>query len=192
MEQQQTPQYFWYEPTTSWKTQEELDQIYIEEHQEIERLKQEELQRQEEELQRQKEEEEKELKRKYDEIHKIFVYIDESGYIVNIIVSDSEFIKTKPLGDGIYIENIDDIKNQPAIGGTYNEELNAFLPPKPYESWIINTETWQWESQVPPPAINEPGPGKIYVDIYNAYILPPPDNTWIFNEEKLEFEPPTT
>ena len=28
-----------------------------------------------------------------------------------------------------------------AIGHTYNEELDAFIPPKPYESWVLNTTT---------------------------------------------------
>jgi hypothetical protein len=190
MEQQ--PQYFWHEPTLSWKTQEELDQIYIEEQKEIERLKQEELKRQEEELQRQKEEEQKELKRIYDETHKTFVNINNDNVITNIIIASREYMNTNPFGDEIYIEKTDEIKNEPLIGGTYNHELNAFLPPKPYESWIINTETWQWESPIPKPAVNEPGPGKIYVEYYNAYILPPPDPSWVFNEEKLECEPPAT
>ena len=182
---EQTPQYFWHEPTTSWKTQEELDIIYIEEQQEIERLEQ-------EKLQREQEEEKEEFQKKYDELHKTFAYIDETGCIITTIVSSNEFINTKPLGDGVYIENTNQIKNEPIIGGSYNEELCAFLPPKPYESWILNKETLEWESPVLPPAINEPSPGKIYVPEYNAYILPPPDLSWQFNEEKLEFEPPIT
>lgn len=32
------------------------------------------------------------------------------------------------------------------VGYTYNEELDAFIPPKPYESWILNKETANWES----------------------------------------------
>lgn len=179
------PQYFWYEPTLSWKTQEELDQIYIEEQEEIERIEH-------EKLLRQKEEEQKEIRIKYEELHKRFVHVDENGIILQIIVSSHEFIDTKPFGDGIYIENTNEIKNEPMIGGIYDEELNAFLPIKPYESWIINPETYQWEPPTKPPAINEPSPGKIYVPKYNAYISPPPDQSWEFNEEILEWEPPTT
>ena len=38
-----------------------------------------------------------------------------------------------------------------AIGDIYDETLDAFIPPKPYSSWILNTETLDWESPVPRP-----------------------------------------
>ena len=42
------------------------------------------------------------------------------------------------------------------IGYTYNEELDAFVAPKPFESWVLNTETADWESPVgPAPALTE-------------------------------------
>ena len=37
------------------------------------------------------------------------------------------------------------------IGDTYSEELDAFIPQKPYPSWILNEETADWESPVPHP-----------------------------------------
>lgn len=37
------------------------------------------------------------------------------------------------------------------IGGTYNEEYDAFILAKPYESWILNLETLSWESPLSPP-----------------------------------------
>jgi len=36
------------------------------------------------------------------------------------------------------------------IGYSYNETLNAFVPPKPFESWVLKTETADWESPVGP------------------------------------------
>jgi len=42
-------------------------------------------------------------------------------------------------------------KNYAGIGFTYNEELNAFIPPKPYNSWILNEETCLWEPPIPCP-----------------------------------------
>ena len=42
-------------------------------------------------------------------------------------------------------------KNFAGIGFTYDEELDAFIPPKPYESWVLNDETCQWESPTPYP-----------------------------------------
>lgn len=179
------PQYVWHEPSLSWKTQEEFDQLCIEEQKEFERLEQ-------EELLRQQEEEQKEIRWQYEELHKKFVYLNEDGIILEIIIASQEFIDTKPFGDGIYIQNTDEIKREPMIGGIYDKKLNAFLPIKTHESWIINPETYQWEPPTKPPAINEPSPGKIYVPEYNAYILPPPDQSWEFNKETLEWEPPTT
>ena len=42
------------------------------------------------------------------------------------------------------------------IGYSYNEELDAFIPPKPYESWVLNNETADWESPIgPAPALTE-------------------------------------
>jgi hypothetical protein len=39
-------------------------------------------------------------------------------------------------------------KNYAGIGYSYNEELDAFVPPKPYESWLLNEETALWEPPV--------------------------------------------
>lgn len=37
-------------------------------------------------------------------------------------------------------------------GMTYNAELNAFIPPKPYPSWILNTTTASYEAPIPLPS----------------------------------------
>ena len=34
------------------------------------------------------------------------------------------------------------------IGYTYTSELDAFIPPKPYPSWSLNTETANWDAPV--------------------------------------------
>lgn len=39
-------------------------------------------------------------------------------------------------------------KNYAGIGYTYDEERDAFIPPKPFNSWILNEETCLWESPV--------------------------------------------
>lgn len=38
--------------------------------------------------------------------------------------------------------------NIPVIGYTFDEELNAFIPPKPDDTYVLNTTTFEWE----PPA----------------------------------------
>jgi len=34
------------------------------------------------------------------------------------------------------------------IGYTYNAELDAFIPPQPYASWVLNNETADWKSPI--------------------------------------------
>ena len=42
-------------------------------------------------------------------------------------------------------------KNYAGIGYTYDQNIDAFIPPKPYPSWLLNTDTAQWQAPVPYP-----------------------------------------
>ena len=46
-------------------------------------------------------------------------------------------------------------KNYAGIGYTYDESRDAFIPPQPYPSWILNEETCLWDSPVPYPTDGE-------------------------------------
>jgi len=39
-------------------------------------------------------------------------------------------------------------KNYAGIGYTYDEQRDAFIAPKPFNSWILNEDTCQWEAPV--------------------------------------------
>jgi hypothetical protein len=39
-------------------------------------------------------------------------------------------------------------KNFAGIGYTYDEDRDAFIPPKPFNSWILNEDTCIWEAPV--------------------------------------------
>ena len=39
-------------------------------------------------------------------------------------------------------------KNYAGVGYTYDQTRDAFIPPKPYNSWILNENTCQWEAPV--------------------------------------------
>jgi hypothetical protein len=43
-------------------------------------------------------------------------------------------------------------KNYAGIGFTYDEERDAFISPKPFDSWSLNEDTCQWEAPKPYPA----------------------------------------
>ena len=42
-------------------------------------------------------------------------------------------------------------KNYAGVGYEYDENRDAFIPPKPYESWILNEDVCLWEAPIPMP-----------------------------------------
>jgi hypothetical protein len=50
--------------------------------------------------------------------------------------------------------------NYAGLGYTYNSTLDAFVPPQPYASWVLDTATCYWQAPVPMPA---PVDGAIWV-----------------------------
>jgi len=42
-------------------------------------------------------------------------------------------------------------KNFAGIGYTYDEQRDAFIPPKPYNSWVLNESTCNWDAPIPYP-----------------------------------------
>jgi hypothetical protein len=42
-------------------------------------------------------------------------------------------------------------KNYAGVGYTYNADIDAFVPPKPYASWLLNETTAQWDAPVAMP-----------------------------------------
>ena len=40
-------------------------------------------------------------------------------------------------------------KNYAIVGGVYDEEKDAFYAQQPYPSWILNEQTFQWDSPIP-------------------------------------------
>lgn len=42
-------------------------------------------------------------------------------------------------------------KNYAGIGFYYDEDKDAFIPPKPFASWVLDEETCRWESPIPYP-----------------------------------------
>lgn len=49
-------------------------------------------------------------------------------------------------------------KNYAGIGYTYDEDRDAFVPPQPYPSWVLDEDTCLWEAPIP-----YPSDGGIYV-----------------------------
>jgi hypothetical protein len=84
----------------------------------------------------------------------------ENGIVTNVIVVSDEHEEDGPdwlnsIGlDGQWIQtsyNGKIRKNYAGIGYKYNNHLDAFIAPKPYDSWILNEETCQWEPPIKNP-----------------------------------------
>lgn len=60
------------------------------------------------------------------------------------------------------------------IGYTYNEELDAFIPPQPYPSWNLDSEIANWAPPVPQPTLS----GKQIQDGY-SYRWDEENTTWV-------------
>lgn len=39
-----------------------------------------------------------------------------------------------------------------SIGDCYDPGRDAFVPPKPYQSWVLDEETYDWLPPIPPPS----------------------------------------
>lgn len=47
-------------------------------------------------------------------------------------------------------------KNFAGVGFTWDRERDAFIPPKPFNEWILDEETCQWVPPIPFPTTSEP------------------------------------
>lgn len=102
----------------------------------------------------------------------------ENGVVTQILAITQDVIDTGLFGDPAAFIQTCDIslsgtgsqdrsrlrKNYPAIGYTYDVDLDAFVPPRPFASWTLDTDTCQWQSPVA-----YPQDGNIY--IWNESLL---------------------
>ena len=75
--------------------------------------------------------------------------LDETNTVLRVIVSDTLEWVTNNLG-GTWVETFKDGQRVrlAGIGFTYDADRDAFIPPKPFESWVLNEESCLWEPPV--------------------------------------------
>lgn len=98
-----------------------------------------------------------------------FAEIDSNNVVLRVIVVDNKDTSTP---DGTEVESIGVAfcqrlfggnwvktsyngnirKNYAGMGYTYNAGLDAFVPPKPFASWVLNDTTAQWEAPTSMPS----------------------------------------
>lgn len=100
-----------------------------------------------------------------------FAQIDENNIVTQVIVIEQDVVDTGLFGDpaswiqtsyntsgGVHLLGGTPLrKNYAGIGYTYDNTRDAFIPPKPYNSWVLNEDTCLWEAPTP-----MPNDGKIY------------------------------
>jgi hypothetical protein len=83
------------------------------------------------------------------------------GVVTQVIVAEQDFIDTL---DGEWVQTSYNTeaglhklggtplrKNYAGIGYTYDRKRDAFIPPKPFDSWLLNEDTCFWEAPIPMP-----------------------------------------
>jgi hypothetical protein len=86
--------------------------------------------------------------------------------INNTVITDANGVEQEQLGNDFInkLYNTRDVwkqtsynnnirKNYAGIGYQYDQTRDAFIAPKPYNSWILNEDTCRWEAPVNKPTI---------------------------------------
>ena len=80
----------------------------------------------------------------------------ENNIVTQVIVAEQEFIDSGAVGDPsqwIQTSYNGNIRNTYAgIGYIYNADLDAFIAPQPFSSWVLNESTAAWEAPIARPA----------------------------------------
>ena len=84
----------------------------------------------------------------------------ENGLVTKVIVAEHDVIDSAIFGHG-WVQtsynthggvhangNTPLRKNYAGVGYTYDEARDAFIPPQPYPSWVLNDDTCLWDSPV--------------------------------------------
>lgn len=98
-----------------------------------------------------------------------FAKINTLGIVENVIVADQDFIDLLPdktswvratndTCDEHHLEGIPCKKNSVGIGYSYDSQRDAFIPPKPFNSWLLDENTCLWSAPSPCPT-----DGKMYI-----------------------------
>lgn len=88
-----------------------------------------------------------------------------NGKVSRVIVAEQDFIDSGAVGNpsrwvqtsynthgGVHKNGGTPLrKNYAGIGYTYDEARDAFIPPRPYPSWVLNERTCLWDSPIPYP-----------------------------------------
>lgn len=84
-----------------------------------------------------------------------FAKLDDLNRVTSVIVANQDFID---LQDGVWVQaDINGVspKNYPGLNWVYDVINNAFIAPKPYPSWILDSNS-QWHAPISMPDDDKP------------------------------------
>ena len=92
----------------------------------------------------------------------------ENGIVIQVIVAEQDVIDSGIFGSGWIQTSYNTLggqhpqgrplrKNYAGVGFTYDSQRDAFIPPKPFNSWSLNENTCLWVAPS-----NAPNDGKRY------------------------------
>ena len=89
--------------------------------------------------------------------------IDENNIVVRVTVGNTDnpdegysWLLNNLGGRWIKTSDNGDIRGHFAgIGYYYNEEKDFFICPKPFDSWVLNEETYNWQAPISYPSIGQ-------------------------------------
>ena len=91
-----------------------------------------------------------------------YAKIDNNNIVIKVIVIDEEIVNSGVFGEpNSWIQTSFNTyggehslggtplrKNYAGLGYTYDKDRDAFIPPKPYPSWILDEDTCHWKAPV--------------------------------------------
>lgn len=97
-----------------------------------------------------------------------FALLDENNVVIRVeVVSNDvcqnefegqDFLKSLYGRDSVFVQtsyNSTIRKNYAGVGFVYDSERDAFIPPRPYQSWSLDESSCRWVSPVPYPQDGE-------------------------------------
>ena len=99
-----------------------------------------------------------------------FAQVDSDDRVIQVIVAEQDFIDSGAVGDpaswiqtsyntraGVHVLGGTPLrKNYAGIGFTYDFERDAFIPPQPFPSWILNEQSCLWDAPISMPTQEGP------------------------------------
>lgn len=134
-----------------------------------------------------------------------FAQLDDNNVVLNVVVvansdtTDENGIENEEVGiqflksllgehtvwkQTSYNNNIR--KVYAGIGYTYDETLDVFIPPKPYDNWTFDEDAWNWTYPNPKPELTQEQIDQGYYYDWDQELSETGENGWVLKQSTEE------